>query len=76
MNKFSNGQIVKANKIIDGLRITCLGTVVEYSHEYERYAVRWNKFDHSMHSCGGRCEFGHGFWAYEDEISLVTMENA
>ena len=48
-----------------------VGTVIDASVNAPPLAVRFDEHNENLHSCLGRCENGHGYWCYEENLELL-----
>lgn len=50
-----------------------VGTVVRDREAFDEVCVAWD-MDVGGHSCGGLCEYGHGWNVLREEIELIESE--
>lgn len=65
------GDRVKCIENYDPIRVGDTGEVLYASVNGGGVAIRWDRRDLRLHSCGDRCEDGHGWWINPSRLSLI-----
>lgn len=76
MTKFYVGDRVEAVKNHpDGNVDICIGITGTVCHIGNRIGVQWDHEISQGHNCSNHCNYGYGWYVYEDEIKLYEEDD-